>query len=156
MAGPVAVGAERRTRAGTEPGAFCHLRLSANRRDLRLSRAWAARQVFACADRLEAERRAEVHFCIVLPDGVHAVFRPLGRRTPAQVVGFFRQRTTRWLDRRSGRRGRLWRARATVRELPGVAVPLDVIRYCWYSPVRAGLVNRPADYPFWRSRHPLT
>lgn len=32
---------------------------------------------------------------------------------------------------------------------------LEIIRYCWYNSVRAGIVDDPKKYPYWRSKYEL-
>jgi len=32
---------------------------------------------------------------------------------------------------------------------------LEIIKYCWYNPVRAGIVDNPKEYPYWRSKYDL-
>jgi REP element-mobilizing transposase RayT len=148
---PSRAGRGRARRVEPGPVYIVTIRLAAGR--WKLTDGWSARRVLAELDRLHELRWAKVHFSVVMPDHVTVVLQPLSPRTLAQVVSEFKQRTSRAFNR--NRAARLWTAQYNRHHLrPDEKLP-DAIRYCWYGPARAGLVAKPADYPFWRSRYPL-
>ena len=32
---------------------------------------------------------------------------------------------------------------------------IDIIKYCWYNPIRKRLVEKPENYPLWISKYEL-
>jgi REP element-mobilizing transposase RayT len=66
----------------------------------------------------------------------------------AKVVQNLAFRYTRWVNRRQGRVGHLFQGRYKALLVDGDAYVLSLVRYIHLNPVRAGLVEEPADYPW--------
>ena len=85
-----------------------------------------------------------------MPDHFHALV--CGRSTSSDLAEFLRvakQRTAFHAQREFS--VRLWQYSFFDRSLRDDEDLLDVIRYIVNNPIRAGLVERPGDYPFWGS-----
>jgi REP element-mobilizing transposase RayT len=111
-----------------------------------------ARVVFDCLDWLTAHGWLDLHFGVVMPDHVHLVFELQGTRELSALMKSFKQFTGRRIAQRTGLSGRVWQEGYydhAVRRAESLA---DIIRYCWFNPVRAGLVRNPSEYPWWRSK----
>ena len=109
--------------------------------------------VFDCLDWLSKNRWIELHCCMVMPDHVHFVFRLVGKRTLSQVMKSFKQFTARRLNQQAGTRGPVWQRQFYDHLVRSDESLREIVRYCWFNPVRAGLAKDPKDYPYWRSRY---
>lgn len=87
---------------------------------------------------------------VVMPDHVHMLLQ-LGRADLSKVVRSLKAHSAARLNRQIGRHGRFWypgyhdHALRYEEDLRGVA------RYVTANPLRAGLVKRIGDYPFWNA-----
>ena len=87
---------------------------------------------------------------VVMPDHVHLLLQ-LGDTSLSQVVKKLKALSARRLNREIGRTGRFWapgfhdHAVRKEEDLRGVA------RYIVANPLRAGLVQQVADYPYWNA-----
>jgi putative transposase len=120
----------------------CHAR---RRRFARFDCACPVARVFASPT---AAGDADLLAWVLMPDHWHGLLQ-LGNAPLAAVVRRINSLAARACNRADGSRGPVWSGafhdRALRRE--------DDLRACaWYlanNPVRAGLVARPHDYPFW-------
>ena len=110
--------------------------------------------VFDCLDWLENKKYIDLHFCIAMPDHVHLVFQLIGDKTLSEVIKSLKQFTGRKIKRiiiknpvwQEGYYDHLIRKKESL---------LEIIKYCWYNSVRAGIVDDPRRYPYWRSKYEL-
>jgi len=85
---------------------------------------------------------------VVMPDHVHVLLQ-LGESGLSPVVRELKGRTALQLNREIGRKGRFWtpgfhdHALRREEDIRGIA------RYLVGNPLRAGLVERVGDYPYW-------
>jgi putative transposase len=99
----------------------------------------------ACAD----EHFAVLAYCF-MPDHVHLLVE--GRRETSDLKRFVKlakQLSGFQYKQLTGRP--LWQRYSFERVLRNEEITVDVARYVIANPVRAELVVRPADYPFWGS-----
>ena len=88
--------------------------------------------------------------CVVMPDHVHLLVQ-LNRSPLAAVVNRLKSRSAVLLNREIGRRGGFWapgfhdHALRREEDIRGAA------RYIAANPLRAGLVKRLGDYPYWNA-----
>jgi putative transposase len=86
-----------------------------------------------------------------MPDHLHAVAEGLTANADLRrFVRLAKQRTGCLFAR--AHRERLWQESFLDRTLRREDALADVIRYVINNPVRAGLVETPADYPYWGSQ----
>ena len=85
---------------------------------------------------------------VVMPDHIHFLIQlqdlPLSR-----VIQRFKSRSAVQLNRDCGANGRFWSRGYWDHALRKDESIKDVSDYIIYNPVRAGIVQRPAEYPFW-------
>jgi REP element-mobilizing transposase RayT len=87
---------------------------------------------------------------VVMPDHIHLLLQ-LGDAGLSEVAKKLKALSARRLNREIGRTGRFWapgfhdHALRTGEDMKGVA------RYIVANPLRAGLVKRVADYPYWNA-----
>ena len=84
-----------------------------------------------------------------MPDHVHWLFQLVGQRELSALVKYVKSISARDINRLRGGKGRVWQAgyhdHAVRKEQSLVAIA----RYIILNPVRAGLVKRVGDYPYW-------
>ncbi len=86
-----------------------------------------------------------------MPDHLHALVTAGSEAADFQrFVRLAKQRSGFWFTQ--ARRQRLWQESYFDRTLRENESPTEVIKYIVGNPVRAGLVETPAEYPFWGSQ----
>ena len=104
----------------------------------------------------ESEHQQEIGDCaslaiVVMPDHFHWVLKLGESRSLQQIVGSIKGRSARQINQLRGVRGSVWQPGfhdhgvRTDEDLKAMA------EYLLHNPVRAGLVNRFVDYPYWKS-----
>ena len=93
-------------------------------------------------------------YCL-MPNHVHLVAVPETEASLRQAVGEAHRRYTRHVNFRQGWRGHLWQGRFASYPMDA-AYLLSVARYIELNPVRAGLVEDAADYPWSSGRAHLS
>jgi len=87
---------------------------------------------------------------VVMPDHIHLLVQLC--ETPIQkVIGRLKSRSARLLNNEIGRTGRFWRPGFHDHALRKEEDMLEMARYIVANPIRAGLVKRYGDYPFWNA-----
>ena len=97
----------------------------------------------------KTERSARTLAFVVMPDHLHWLLQLREGYTLSQVVGFVQSSTSRALNLAYLHSGRVW-----IDGFHDLAIRReerlrDCARYIIANPVRAGLVERPGDYPLW-------
>ena len=114
---------------------------------------------FACLAQVIRERREEHGFLltawVLLPDHWHAIFYPAHPLTISLVMESIKDGATKRINRSRREGGQLLQPRFFDRALRTVKEYNEKVRYIHLHPVRAGLVNRPEDWP-WSSVHDYT
>jgi REP element-mobilizing transposase RayT len=87
---------------------------------------------------------------VVMPDHVHLLLE-LGDAGLSVVLKRFKARTAVLLNREIGREGRFWAPGFHDHALRREEDLLGVARYIIANPLRAGLVRRLGDYPYWNA-----
>ncbi len=112
----------------------------------------AVQIVFDTLDWLEQHKYIECYFAILMPDHLHLVFQLVGNKTLSEVMKSLKGFAGRKLKHHMGLDNPIWQEQFydhTIREDEDL---IEIIKYCLHNPVRAGLVEDPFDYPFWRSK----
>jgi REP element-mobilizing transposase RayT len=87
---------------------------------------------------------------VVMPDHVHLLLR-LGESELSAVIKRIKARSAVTLNREIGRRGRFWAPGFHDHALRKEEDVVAVARYIVANPLRAGLVKRLGDYPYWNA-----
>jgi len=87
---------------------------------------------------------------VVMPDHIHLLLQ-LGETDLGQVVKKLKAQSARRLNREIGRAGRFWAPGFHDHALRKEEELKDVARYIVANPLRAGLVKRVANYPYWNA-----
>jgi len=85
---------------------------------------------------------------VVMPDHAHLLLQ-LGNRPLHKVMNQLKSRSARQLNRKIGRSGRFWHHGFHDHALRKEENVVSIARYIVANPIRAGLVKRCGDYPFW-------
>ncbi|WP_262378459.1 transposase [Luteimonas viscosa] len=91
-----------------------------------------------------------VHAYVLMPDHVHLLLTPMAAGRVGRLVQQLGRRYVRRFNARHRRSGALWQARYAACPVLEDRYLLACQRYIECNPVRAGLVGRPAQYP-WSS-----
>ena len=114
---------------------------------------------FACLGEVIHERRAKHGFFlsawVFLPNHWHAIFYPPYPLTISRVMEAIKVGATKRINRSRGEAGLLFQPRFFDRALRTVREYHEKVEYLHLNPVKAGLVNRPEDWP-WSSVHDYT
>ena len=85
-----------------------------------------------------------------MPDHIHVLLEL--RDTPLQrVLNRLKSRSAVTLNREIGRGGRFWALGYYDHALRAEEDSQDIARYIVANPLRAGLVRRIGDYPYWNA-----
>ncbi|MBD9654645.1 transposase [Pseudomonas sp. PDM12] len=85
---------------------------------------------------------------VVMPDHLHWLVS-LQQGSLSELMHRVKGRSALQVNRRLGRRGKLWQEGFHDRALRREEDILPTARYIVANPLRAGLVTRIGDYPFW-------
>ena len=96
-------------------------------------------------------RDASVRAWVLMPDHWHALLTLGERDTLSTLVGRFKAITSRAVEDRHRVNGWLWGRGFSDRLLPAGEDPMQAARYLVSNPLRAGLVERLGDYPYWNA-----
>ncbi|OGS72090.1 MAG: transposase [Gallionellales bacterium GWA2_60_142] len=88
---------------------------------------------------------------VLMPDHAHWLLQ-LGERDPLKrVVNRLKSASARHVNRVRGTYGAIWAKAFHDHGLRGEEDLRDTARYVVANPLRAGMVNRVGDYPFWNA-----
>jgi putative transposase len=93
----------------------------------------------------------EITVYCVMPDHVHLLATGLAEWSNLRAFVADAKKETGWAFRRQHRQ-RLWQEGYYERILREAEPTWNVVRYIVNNPVRAELVERPEDYPWWGSQ----
>ena len=114
---------------------------------------------FACLGGVIHERREKHGFFlsawVLLPDHWHAIIYPPYPLTISRVMESIKVGATKRINRSRGEVGWLFQPRFFDRALRTVREYHEKVEYINLNPVKAGLVDRPEDWP-WSSFHDYT
>jgi putative transposase len=88
---------------------------------------------------------------VLMPDHGHWIIRLGGKTSLDQVVNHLKSASARSVNRLIGRQGALWQRAYHDHALRAEENLRKAARYIIANPVRAGLVERVGDYPFWNA-----
>jgi REP element-mobilizing transposase RayT len=85
---------------------------------------------------------------VIMPDHVHLLLRPQETWSLAKILRGFKGYTARQVNKDLGRRGPFCQDESFDHLIRNDADWADKFHYIHENPVKAGLVERPQDYPF--------
>ena len=141
----------RAGRTVANPGQAWHLSFATHQREPLFEDFHAACVVSACLHNSVAIADGRVLAWVVMPDHAHCLLQ-LGGKQPLHVaVGALKSGSARRVNRALGRKGPLWDRAFHDHAIRSDEDLRTVARYIVANPLRAGLVDRIADYPFWNA-----
>lgn len=99
------------------------------------------------------EAGVALHAYVLMPNHFHLLVTPSQEGALARMMQGVGRRYVRHFNHRSQRSGTLWEGRYRCALLQPEAFLLAVMAYLDLNPVRAGLAQAPADYPWSSHRH---
>ncbi|WP_337243711.1 transposase [Luteimonas sp. gir] len=91
-----------------------------------------------------------IHAYVLMTNHVHLLATPTAAGQIARMMQSLGRRYVRWINARHGRTGTLWEGRYKACPVIGEAYLLRCLRYIERNPLRACMVDDPADHP-WSS-----
>jgi putative transposase len=91
-----------------------------------------------------------IHAYVLMTNHVHLLLSPGDADGPSSLMQRLGQRYVQYFNRRHGRTGTLWEGRFRSCPVLDARYLMICYRYVELNPVRAGMVDTPADYP-WSS-----
>ena len=111
--------------------------------------------VFNSIEWLEANGRWEYYCVMIMPDHVHIVAELKQSYKLEQLMHSWKRYSAREINELKGWKGRLWKEGYHDHGIRKEESLWEIILYCYYNPVRKGLVQKPSEYPFWRCKYNL-
>lgn len=99
-----------------------------------------------------SQRACGVHAYVLMSNHVHLLVSPPDAGSIASMMRWLGCRYVRYFNARYGRTGTLWEGRYKSTPVESSRYFFTCSRYIELNPVRAGLVDHPAEYP-WSSYH---
>ena len=131
------------------PGGIYHLTVVVADRSPVFANSCAAHTACRCLHAGTMLREAHLLAWVLMPDHTHWLMQ-LGENAPLHdEVRRLKSAVASHVNRCLGRQGRLWEPAYYDRALRHDDDVLTVARYVVANPVRAGLVERIGDYPYW-------
>lgn len=131
----------------SQPGGVYLLTFVTDGRQPRFAEWEAASRVAAALASTDAWQDTTLLCWVLMPDHWHGLVQLGGRESLSRTVGRARAHATRaWTPIGDGR---LWQRSFHDRALRSEERMVDVARYVVANPLRAGLVRRYGDYPYW-------
>lgn len=107
------------------------------------------RKVVEEMKQLDAEGDIETLSWVIMPDHIHWLFQLKSDANLAAVVKKFKGRSARSLNSLLGNKGTFWQHAYYDHALRTDEDIKKVARYIVANPLRAGLVEKIEDYPYW-------
>jgi putative transposase len=102
---------------------------------------------------IAAEVEVAIHGYVMMTNHVHLIATPEMAEALSGAIQRLGRRYVRYYNDRYQRTGTLWEGRFRAALIEADRYLLACLRYVEDNPVRAGLVRRPADYPWSSHRH---
>lgn len=112
----------------------------------------AVQIIFDALDWLEYHQYIECYFAILMPDHLHLVFQLTGEKSLSQVMKSLKGFTARKIKQHFSLNDPVWQEQFYDHAIREDEDLIEIMKYCMFNPVRAGLVENPLDYPHWRSK----
>ena len=110
-----------------------------------------ARQCCAALHDIEDGGDIKTLCWVLMPDHLHLLVQLRDGENLGHCIKKLKGKSARLLNRRLGRTGSLWQKSFYDRALRHDDDLLIVARYIVANPIRAGLVKKVGDYPFWNA-----
>jgi putative transposase len=104
----------------------------------------------ALLEEIGAAEQCAIHAYVLMTNHVHLLATPMERHSLSELMRKLGQKYVQHFNRVHGRTGTLWEGRFKSNPVDSQEYLLRCHRYIEMNPVRAGIVNRPGDYP-WSS-----
>src|SRR4030042_5939471 len=107
---------------------------------------------------LENKHRIELHFFIMMPDHIHLVVSLESSETLPKMMQSFKGYTSREILNRKladKNKSKVWQQQYYVHAIRKEEKYINIMKYCFYNPIRKELVKNPANYSFWWCKYNL-
>ena len=132
------------------PGAIYHVTARGDNRELTFLDDEDHRKYLALIARSKKQLQFKLHAYALMPNHVHLIVEPSESATISRIMQGITIAYTKWFNKRHTRVGHVFQGRFHSRLIEQDAYLLVASRYVHRNPVRAKLVQHPAEYP-WSS-----
>lgn len=106
-----------------------------------------------CLDQSSQDHRCQIHAYVLMTNHVHLLITPMANGAISNMMQCIGRRYVYYFNKLHERTGTLWEGRYKASLVQAEAYLLACYRYIELNPVRACMVNDPADYPHSSYRH---
>ena len=99
------------------------------------------------------DKRVDVHAYVLMDNHIHLLITPQIDAAMSKFMQSVGRAYVKWFNERWGRSGTLWEGRFRSGLVQTERHFMTCMAYIDLNPVRAGMVNRPADYPWSSHTH---
>ncbi len=125
-----------------------HLIQRGNNREATFASAPDYRFYLHCLQAAAEREGCAIHAYVLMSNHVHLLVTPALADTVPRTMQSVGRRYVRYFNDTYGRSGTLWEGRYRATLIDTERYLLTCMRYIELNPVRAGMVRRPADYPY--------
>ena len=111
--------------------------------------------IFDTIEWLEKEKHIECYFVIIMPDHFHLVFQLLNKKTLSEVMKSLKGFSGTKIKKIKTLDTPVWQNQFYDHLIKDEEELFEFVEYCFYNPVRAGIVDNPKKYPHWKSKYEL-
>lgn len=108
------------------------------------------RHFLSCMHEAASATQVAIHAYVLMTNHVHLLLTPTDEFGISRMIQSIGRRYVQYINRKYDRTGTLWESRHKASPVEAEAYLLACYRYIELNPVRAGLVNKPEEYP-WSS-----
>jgi putative transposase len=137
----------------TVPGYPHHLIQRGNNRQLIFADTADYQFLLALLEECAAAQQVSVHAYVLMSNHFHVLATPLTAQGIPQMMQALGRRYVRYFNQRHARTGTLWEGRYRSTLIQAERYLLACMVYIDLNPVRAGMVDDPADYPWSSHAH---
>lgn len=111
----------------------------------------AAKDIVFSAIKYHAQKKYELHACVVMKTHVHVLLLPLKQSRDtyyslAQIMHSIKSYSANRIQRTLGQQGKVWLDENYDRIVRDENAYLEIMNYIVANPIKAGLVNQPEQY----------
>ncbi|MEE9336162.1 MAG: transposase [Granulosicoccaceae bacterium] len=135
------------------PGIAAHVIQRGNNRQACFYQSGDYRRYLSWLEEYSAEHECQIHAFCLMTNHVHLLLTGEKVESIALLMKHLGQRYTQYVNRRYNRSGTLWEGRYKSCLVWEASYLLACYRYIEMNPVRAGMVEHPAEYPWTSYRY---
>ena len=139
----------------SKSGQYYFITSSTNKRKPILASAAVFEILRESVEWMETNHRWEWHCFVCMPDHIHIVFKLGDGHSLAGVMKSFKSFTSRRINKLLQLDGVVWQDQYYDHLIRGEEDFWASMEYCYYNPLKKGLLDHASDYRFWMCKHKI-